>query len=322
MPRMMRLEAPGSLVHCMSHGIDGTLIFSDDEDREMFLEKLSFHIRECAYQCLAWCLMDNHYHLLLRTNEKPTSAIMRPLNGGYARWFNKKHNRRGYLFQDRFKSIICQEQEYARKLIRYIHLNPLRAGKVQSLDDLLNWKWCSHGYLLGKQASVVADLQTRKETLRRFGRNEKEAIDAYLSYLSDGIDTKNLHAAGMLPPTESFEISGSQKGWPAIIGDPEFVRTALARHEIGLHRKHRQADYFQVLEENALRTCKKYTLQRNDLFHRGRKSALSEARAHFCYQVHFQELLPLSVIARFLKISIPAVRKLSKRGKGNAAENY
>ena len=317
MPRMIRLESPGSLAHVMARGIDGKKIFADDEDRGEFLSRFSWHLRDRGLRCLAWCLMENHYHLLLRTTEDPLSKLMRPLNAGYARWFNKKHERRGYLYQDRFKSILCQDQEYARQLIRYVHLNPLRSGIVRSLEKLKHWKWCGHGYLLGVDGAA-RQFQDRKETLRRFGPSEGVAVKRYLSYLAESIESSSLEKAGLLSHSESFELFGSHKGWPAVIGDPDFAQKAMVRHEIGSHRKHRQADYSQVLRETASQICEKFAIKPEDLLRRGRQSIRSDARAFFCYRAHVEELLPLAIVARFFKITIPSAGALAQRGKKQA----
>ena len=105
------------MVHIMARGLDGMTIFRDDADRDFFLSRLSKNLKRTGYTCHAWALMDNHYHLFLRTSEPPMSRLTRPLNGSYCRRFNRKYKRRGYMFQDRFKSVLCQDQEYAKLLI-------------------------------------------------------------------------------------------------------------------------------------------------------------------------------------------------------------
>jgi len=127
---------------------------------------------------------------------------MRPVNSGYAQYYNKKYKRRGYLFQDRFKSTLCQDQDYAEELIRYIHLNPLRAGKVKSLDQLKTFAWCGHGFLIGDVKNAYGEqFQNREEPLRRFGENETDAIKAYLQYLAQGCPGEdNKKAGGLTQP--------------------------------------------------------------------------------------------------------------------------
>jgi REP element-mobilizing transposase RayT len=114
----------------MVRGIERKKIFDGDADRDHFLHRLGEIIQETGTICFAWSLMPNHFHLLLRTSSIPISTVMRRLLTGYAIWYNRKHRRYGHLFQNRFKSILCQEDAYLLELVRYIHLNPLRVGLV------------------------------------------------------------------------------------------------------------------------------------------------------------------------------------------------
>jgi len=307
MPRMARIESPGSLYHIMAHSIEGKDLFIDDQDRNEFLSRFTKGLTGCAFQCYAWALMDNHYHFLIRSSELPLSKLMRPLNGGYARYYNKKYKRRGYLFQDRFKSVLCQDQEYAAELIRYIHLNPLRAGKVKSLDQLKTFAWCGHGFLLGVNNAYGEQFQNRKESLRRFGDNETSALEAYMQYLAQGCPGEDNQKAGQLSITEATEIAGSCKGWPAVIGNHEFVRNALNKYKTYMNRKHREADYPLVLETISNKVCTEYGITKDELLKRGKMNKRSDARAAFCYQLHLTELIPLSVIAEYLRTTISPI---------------
>lgn len=240
---------------------------------------------------------------------------MRPLNGWFARWFNKKYNRRGYLFQDRYKSVLCQDQEYARQLIRYIHLNPLRRGHVKTLNQLKSWKWCGHAFLLDSPKALGDTFQERTETLRRFGRSEKLGIENYLAYLAGGIKKGVPEEAGWINVESSIELTGSEKGWPAVLGNPEFVRDAMSKHTVGNVRKHRTVDYAYVLGKIHDEVCADLTISKDDLFRRGRQSPRAIARSVFCYKAHNQELLPFSVISKYLNISITAIATLVKQGE-------
>ncbi|MBD3422187.1 MAG: hypothetical protein GF398_18905 [Chitinivibrionales bacterium] len=313
MPHMKRLEAPGALVHIMARGIDGQIIFEEGADRDFFLARMNSSLIKCGCKCFAWCLMPNHYHFLIRAGEFPLSKLLRPVNGIYARRFNKKHNRTGYLFQDRFKSVLCQDMAYAEELIRYINLNPIRAGLVKSINGLLRYEWCGHAYLLGKAKAPGDAFLNREETLRRFGANPQAAVQKYLEFLADGIEPRRLKDAGRLGQAEAFELSGSKKGWPAVIGDPEFARNAMNRHAIALHRKHRQADYPAVLDKLALETCRKFKLSIDELQRKGRQNKRTQARMYFCSRAHYKELVPYGKIAEFLKITIPPVMRLADK---------
>ena len=120
MPRKARIDYPGLTHHIMARTFNDLLLFTGDEDRHYYLSLLSRRIKESGFLCYAWALMDNHVHLLLKTNEKPLWCLMKPLNSDYSRWYNRKYERRGPLFVDRFKSIATQDQGYLEQIIRYI----------------------------------------------------------------------------------------------------------------------------------------------------------------------------------------------------------
>ena len=320
MPRMARIESPGSLFHVMAHSVSNTQLFIDDDDRFDFLSRFEKGLKKCEFQCYAWALMDNHYHFLLRTSHLPLHKLMRSLNGGYASRYNRKYKRRGYLFQNRFKSILCQEQGYVVRLIKYIHLNPLRAGKVNSLEELGNYQWCGHGSLIGSSGALGQNFQNREQALRFFGANEWGSISDYLKSMSESCISGDHEIAGILSAIEATEFTGSCKGLPSVIGDPDFVKRALENYKGYLNRIHRKADYPVILKRIESKVCEKYSLKSDELKKRGRMDRRTLARADFCYQSHIQELIPLAVIADYLDITIPPVAALVERGSPQAVQ--
>lgn len=299
----------------MARGIEGRDIFLDDEDRLEFLLRFSTCLTNCGYECLTWTLMDNHYHLIVRTNHLPMEELMRPLNTGYALYYNKKYERNGYLFQGRFKSVLCQDQNYAAEVIKYVNMNPIRAGLVKSVEALKNWTWCGHGYLIGMEGAKGEAFQNREECLKRFGEEEKIAITNYLNFMTENFAPEKPQSAGLLSSVEAKEMAGAEKGWPAVIGNPEFVTQAMSMHKISTHRKHRQADYPYVLDKIAAEVCTEFRIRREDLMCRGKKNVRSDARAAFCYRLHIDELIPLTRIADYLKITIPPIAILVQKGR-------
>jgi REP element-mobilizing transposase RayT len=132
----------------------------------------------------AWALLTNHAHILLRSSPYGLSRFMRRLLTGYAVSYNLRHQRQGHLFQNRYKSIVCEEEAYFLELVRYIHLNPLRAGLVDTLDQLATHPWCGHAVLLG---TVAYQWQDRDDLLARFGQSQKAGIAAYCQFVADGV---------------------------------------------------------------------------------------------------------------------------------------
>jgi REP element-mobilizing transposase RayT len=139
----------------MARGIERRKIFRDDKDRKSFLDRLAIILEETQTQCYAWSLIPNHFHLLLRTGPTPLSKVMRRLMTGYAVTFNKRHKRSGHLFQNRYKSVVCEEDPYLLELMRYIHMNPSRAGLVKDLKELDKYPWCGHSAILGKKKNPL-----------------------------------------------------------------------------------------------------------------------------------------------------------------------
>jgi putative transposase len=155
MPRQARLDAPGVLQHVMARGIERRKIFWDDKDRASFLERLALILEETQTQCYAWALIPNHFHILLRTGNTPLSTVMRRLMTGYAVTFNIRHRRSGHLFQNRYKSVVCEEETYLLELTRYIHLNPLRAKLVEDLKSLDKYQWSGHSAIIGRRKNPL-----------------------------------------------------------------------------------------------------------------------------------------------------------------------
>ena len=133
MPRQSRIDFPGALHHIMVRGIERRKIFSDTKDKQSFINRLGTVLSDTGTNCFAFALMDNHFHLLLQTGGNSISRVMQSLLTGYAVNYNNRKNRTGKLYQNRFKSILCDKEEYLLQLIRYIHLNPIKAGLVKIL---------------------------------------------------------------------------------------------------------------------------------------------------------------------------------------------
>jgi len=154
MSRHPRVHAEGVLYHVMARGNKGQKIFLSESDYEAFLEALGAVRKRYPFYLYAYVLMSNHFHLLMEVQRSPTARIMQSLLTGYARHFNKIHRRRGHLFEGRYKAIICERQSYLLELVRYIHLNAVRAGLVERPGE---WPWSGHGEYLGKEKRSLID---------------------------------------------------------------------------------------------------------------------------------------------------------------------
>ncbi|MET0028813.1 MAG: transposase [Candidatus Thiodiazotropha sp.] len=149
MPRLGRLHIPGGCYHVMGRGLERRRIIFADRDKQDFLARMGETLARSGSQCLAWSVMTNHYHLLIRVGDQQLAKLMSPLLGGYAGHYNRHHRRSAYVYQNRYKSILCDEDSYLLELVRYIHLNPLRADMVKSLSDLDRYPWTGRATLMG-----------------------------------------------------------------------------------------------------------------------------------------------------------------------------
>ncbi|MBN2108631.1 MAG: transposase, partial [Deltaproteobacteria bacterium] len=148
MPRGARLDAPGTLHHVMIRGIEKGRIVKNDDDRRDFVSRMGSLAKETGTAVYAWALMSNHAHLLLRSGRTGMPVFMRRLLTGYASAYNRRQKRYGHVFQNRYKSIVCEEDPYFQRLVCYIHLNPLRAGLVHTLKELDSYPWCGHAVVM------------------------------------------------------------------------------------------------------------------------------------------------------------------------------
>ncbi|MBW6513088.1 MAG: transposase [Desulfuromonadaceae bacterium] len=184
MPRQPRLDIPGLLQHVIVRGIERRKIFRTTADRRDFVDRLSRLLVETDTDCYAWALIPNHFHLLLKPRGCELKHFMRRLLTGYAVNFNNRHNRSGHLFQNRYKSIVCEEDAYLLELIRYIHLNPLRAGLVKNLEALARFFWCGHGVVLG---NATLEGQSVRDVLAFFAAQPAAARKRYQAFVADGV---------------------------------------------------------------------------------------------------------------------------------------
>lgn len=148
MARPLRLEFPGALYHLTARGNAQQPIFLDETDRQQFLRLLAREIQQQHWRCSVYCLMDNHYHLVMETPEPNLSRGVRRLHGTYTQWFNRRHQRVGHVLQGRFKSILVEKDRYLLELCRYVVLNPVRAGIVREAHE---WEWSSYRATAGVQ---------------------------------------------------------------------------------------------------------------------------------------------------------------------------
>ena len=186
MSRPLRIEFPGALYHITSRGNGKQTIFFDEEDFSRFLNVLCQVIKRYHFILHTYCLMHNHYHLLIETPEANLARGMRQLNGSYAQQFNKRYQKVGHLLQDRYKSILIDKENYLLELSRYIVLNPVRANLV---NDPKDWPWSAYGQLIGfKKRNPYLSTDW---ILAQFSPKRKAAVEVYREFVLSGIDAES-----------------------------------------------------------------------------------------------------------------------------------
>ena len=311
MPRRPRLFVPGCLHHIMARGLDGMDIFHDDYDRTHFLQLLSINLVKTGMRCYAWVLMTNHYHLVVRSSHIPLSVLMKPLNAQYARFFNKRYKRRGYLFQDRFKSVATQEQLYTEELIRYAHLNPLRAGICKDLAALDTYAWSGHSALMGR---IDRPFQDTESVLHRFADNKRDARKTYRNYLEDGLKNRQ---SKLVESIREGAVIGQRRDktglW--VLGDRAFVVKSIG---LDKERRVRIAKYVSKgwgLDLLCMKIAEIFGIKPELMLRRGRNNAVAGARKVLAYVGHRRFDIPVIMIAKHLNVGGSAVSMMLEEGE-------
>lgn len=326
MPRTARLDAPGVFHHVMIRGIERRNIFRNKTDREDFLQRLGKLLPETRTACYGWVLLSNHAHFLFRTGDVPLSNLMRRLLTGYVVGFNRRHSRHGQLFQNRFKSIVCQEEVYLKELVRYIHLNPIRAGLVADLTGLQRYRYCGHGALIG---SAEVEWQDGDHVLAFFGKRPSTARRAYLAYMEEGLeqgDRKDLTGGGLIRSLGGWaQAKGKGRDHAMsderILGESDFVETILSEAGEALNRQYALRASGYDLQRIAERAASLLEVEVAEIFSLGRQSSKVKARSLVCFWAARELGMSLSDLARAFGLSIPGISYSVARGETLARAN-
>ncbi len=320
MPRKARIDSSGALHHIIVRGVVRQKIFADDEDRKSFLDRLAAILTETKTSCYAWALLPNHFHLLLRTGNVPVATVMRRLLTGHAQYFNRRHRRKGHLFQNRYKSILSQEDAYMLELVRYIHLNPLRTGLVRTLDDLDSYPYCGHSAVMGQRETFFEDTG---HVLKYFAPRTGYARMKYRKFVSAGISKgkrTDLTGGGLVRSAGGWQSvldrrsKGMKlKGDERILGDSDFVLSTLKKSEEELDRKLQLRIRGYDLKKLASRV--RQLLGINPLTSPGKYRASVEARRVFCYWAVRELGISATQVGRHIGLTQSAVSVSVKHGE-------
>ena len=314
MPRKARLDAEGAIHHVIVRGIEQRRIFDDDGDRRNFVSRMAKVAAESETTIYAWALLPNHAHVLMRSGPFGISKFMRRLLTGYAVYYNRRHDRQGYLFQNRYKSILCDEDVYFKELIRYVHLNPLRAGLVDDLAGLDHYPWCGHAFVVNGTEHPWHDVSF---VLSRFGGKSREARRRYREFLAGGIREE---ATGKKRQWQSDwsllewlkEIRRSADmnepdGDGRVLGGEKFVGSLITE------KKKTPGSDVKALEKLIREACGKAGLSTDALVSGSRRSNVAKLRAQLVLQLTDQPGMTLIQIAQLVGVSRWGVSKILER---------
>ena len=328
MPRKARIDAPGALHHVIARGIARKRIFDDNADRDFFVDRLGLILSESKTQCFAWALIPNHFHLLLKTGATPISTVMKRLLTGYAMRYNRRHKRYGHLFQNRYKSILCQEDTYLLELVRYIHLNPLRAKLVEDMKGLDSYPYGGHCALMRKKK---VSWQNNKYILGLFHEKVSLARDQYRTFVEKGIaDGKRpeLTGGGLIRSVggwaaakELRKANALQKGDERILGDGDFVEAVLSEADEAYERRYRLKAKGVNVDTLANRVAQIAGIDPSRVWASGKQSMVVRARSLLCYWATSELGISQAWLSKRLKLSQPAISLSVARGREIAAQN-
>ena len=327
MPRQARIDAPGALHHIICRGIERRNIFRDDTDRKYFLDRLGDVLSKTSTDCYAWSLMPNHFHLLLRTGNVAIATVMRRVLTGYAVSFNRRHGRQGHLFQNRYKSILCQEDPYFLELVRYIHLNPLRAAIVTTLKTLDAYPYSGHSVLMARRKN---DWQNVDTVLVHFGRKPSTARKQYRAFVKNGIELGKrsdlvggglIRSAGGWHAIKTLRKSGIHfKSDERILGDSDFVQSVLEKQNEQLeeryHFKRLGYDFDRVVQ----RVAELFKMKRDEILAPGKQPERVKARSLVCYWAVKALGMNGTEVAQLLGVTQSSVSRAVQRGEKLAVE--
>jgi len=298
----------------MSRGNERHEIFGDKADREDFLKRLKAALNKTGGKCLAWCLMPNHFHLLILRGKRPLAEIMRRLMTGYAVGFNVRYRRSGHLFQNRYKAILCEEDPYLLELTAYIHLNPLRARIVRNLKELKAYPWCGHSALCGGKEDGITDICA---VLEYFGSNRQKARLAYEQFVGERLNRykRGEYSGGGLLRSIGGLVNVARKADERemfddrILGSGAFVESILKETEEGMFSE-------RMTKEEVLSEVERITgVTKEELLSSSRQSRIGRGRALYCYLRKTSARVNGAVLMKELRISSGAVSYLAYKGR-------
>lgn len=309
MPRHGRIDIAGQLYHVIARGNERKAIFIKKEDYEDFISRFKINLEKTGGKCLAWCLIPNHFHLLVLRGEKPLAELMRRLMTGYAVSFNIRHRRAGHLFQNRYKAILCDEEEYLQELVAYIHLNPLRAHIVEDLSGLEKYPWCGHGALMGENAP---DFLEKDYVLTHFG-NSAADYKTFVQERRNKYKRGEYSSGGLIKSMGGLlNVLGLGKNREAyddrILGHGDFVEDII--------KKAGEVSCVRETSEEVLKKASEMSgISQAEILRPGHGHKAAQGRAIYCYMAKEKAGVDGSALCGQLGLTRSGISRLVERGR-------
>jgi REP element-mobilizing transposase RayT len=304
----------------MVRGISKADIFGDDQDRTRFLELLGVTVMEGQCTVYAWALMTNHVHILFKSGKQGISSVMRKLLTWYAQYYNRRHKRTGHLFENRYKSILCDEDNYLLALVRYIHLNPLRAGIVKTIEELNRYPWSGHRTIVSKAKYPWMDTEY---VLAQFGNTRWKAFHEYRSFMHEGVGQghiKELTGGGLIrsqggwSQVLSLQRRGQKEDFDErILGGGDFVHNILKEAEENQLRQVKAKRAGKTIQKIIEEECRKEGISIMELKGGGKRRKVSDTRARIAVRGRDELGLTAAAIARQVGVNTSAITRASAR---------
>ena len=301
----------------MVRGINKANIFDDNENKARFLERLGQNVVEGKCSVYAWVLMDNHVHILFKSGKHGISAVMRKTLTWYAQYYNRVHKRTGHLFENRYKSILCDEDNYLLALVRYIHLNPLRANIVKTIEELDRYPFCGHRAVIGKAKHPWMDADY---VLLQFGRTKRKGAAEYRRFMREGIGLGHqpeltggglLRSLGGWSQVISRRRSGKEEeGDERILGSGDFVHAILKETEERELRQLKLKRSGRTIQKIIDEECKRAGISPLEVTNGVSRRAVSRVRAAVSSRGRSELGLSSAEMARHLGVAASSISRL------------
>jgi len=294
MARKPRIHVPGGLYHVMLRGNGGQAIFFSDADRYRLFLLVQDGVERFGHRIHAFCLMKNHIHLVVQAGDIPLSRIMQNLSFRYTRWVNSRHKRTGHLFQGRYKALLVDKDSYLLELVRYVHLNPVRAGMVTDPDV---YQWSGHRAYLGEEHLTWL---TCDAVLAQFGDSIDMARAKYARFVMEGIN-------------ETYRADFHQGGDDSrLLGEDRFLQQVMAQTDTDVAIK-------LSLDDLLASVAGAFEIDIAELCGPGRKRSIAKARGVAAWLVSETDQLTLAELARCMQRDPSALSLLAKKARERAA---